>query len=466
MEEFQQPNITVVDSIMGSGKSSWAIEYMNRSDSSFIYCTPYLDEIDRIKHSCRNRKFCEPIHKGSGRKIDDFNELLINGKDIAVTHCTFSNATENTLESIQKGGYTLILDEVIDVLVDFNTVTKGKLTSGDVNLLIKEAFITVDDYGKVSWQKESYPKAAYYDVERLAKSGNLFYLDKTMLVWQFPADIFRHFQQVFVLTYLFQGSMLKPYFEYHGLEYDMKSVQRNDNGYELCQYRGNKAAQTRYKGLIDICDDPTLNDYKLYAMSKAWYNHQKKDWKWVRGKDKPEKENDEDGKTKEKRKKKEGMELLQSRTSKYFRRIIKAKASDIMWTCPKDYERLMQGQGYTRTRKLTEDEKNLKGKELEQVQRQIKCFVPCNARATNQYKDRSVLAYLCNIFLNPFVKRYFSNKNQIAGTNIAPDEEYFALGCLLQWIWRSRIRDGKPIHIYIPSPRMHKLLQKWLDGEM
>ncbi|MPM86322.1 hypothetical protein SDC9_133411 [bioreactor metagenome] len=43
----------------------------------------------------------------------------------------------------------------------------------------------------------------------------------------------------------------------------------------------------------------------------------------------------------------------------------------------------------------------------------------------------------------------------------------FALSTLLQWLWRSAIRDGKPITVYIPSSRMRGLLKQFLDtGEI
>lgn len=43
------------------------------------------------------------------------------------------------------------------------------------------------------------------------------------------------------------------------------------------------------------------------------------------------------------------------------------------------------------------------------------------------------------------------------------DVEY-ALSALLQWIWRSAIRNGKKVTIYIPAPRMRQLLTDWLNG--
>ena len=41
----------------------------------------------------------------------------------------------------------------------------------------------------------------------------------------------------------------------------------------------------------------------------------------------------------------------------------------------------------------------------------------------------------------------------------------FALSEMLQWIWRSRIRQGESINIYVPSKRMRNLLLDWLNGK-
>ena len=76
------------------------------------------------------------------------------------------------------------------------------------------------------------------------------------------------------------------------------------------------------------------------------------------------------------------------------------------------------------------------------------------------------LAYLCNMYVNPYVDRYFKNKNTKDGTNIGIDRDYYALATMLQWVWRSCIRDDKPIEIYIPSTRIRTLFMKWLDDEM
>jgi len=46
------------------------------------------------------------------------------------------------------------------------------------------------------------------------------------------------------------------------------------------------------------------------------------------------------------------------------------------------------------------------------------------------------------------------------------DQDMFALSVLIQWVWRSRIRNGEPIFLYLPSERMRILLNKWLTSEI
>lgn len=42
------------------------------------------------------------------------------------------------------------------------------------------------------------------------------------------------------------------------------------------------------------------------------------------------------------------------------------------------------------------------------------------------------------------------------------DEETWALSELIQWLFRSAIREENEINLYIPSKRMRNLLQEWL----
>ena len=46
---------------------------------------------------------------------------------------------------------------------------------------------------------------------------------------------------------------------------------------------------------------------------------------------------------------------------------------------------------------------------------------------------------------------------------IEVNEDMYALSVMVQWIWRSAIRCGQEIYIYIPSKRMRTLLENWIE---
>ena len=105
--------LNIVDSIMGSGKTSAMINMINASgdDRRFLYITPYLTETQRIIESCKNKKFSEPREYGA--KLNGLKTLLKAGANIASTHALFERFDEETVALIADKGYTLIMDEVL-----------------------------------------------------------------------------------------------------------------------------------------------------------------------------------------------------------------------------------------------------------------------------------------------------------------------------------------------------------------
>ena len=64
--------------------------------------------------------------------------------------------------------------------------------------------------------------------------------------------------------------------------------------------------------------------------------------------------------------------------------------------------------------------------------------------------------YLLNLYPNPFLIRWL-NKN-----GITVNQDHFPLTMLLQWVFRSQIRDGKEINLYLPAFRMREILKRYL----
>ena len=95
--------VKVCDAMCGFGKTSGCITMMNQKDDRrYIFITPYLSEVDRIKAQCTEREFYSPekTYEHNFSKLNAIHELLREGKDIASTHALFSYYTDETKQLI------------------------------------------------------------------------------------------------------------------------------------------------------------------------------------------------------------------------------------------------------------------------------------------------------------------------------------------------------------------------------
>ena len=418
--------VTVVDAMCGKGKTSWAIQYMNENtDKKFIYITPYLDEVDRVLFNCSFRSFETPkAERSGGSKLEDFNKLLSEGKNIASTHALFSLVNDDTLKYLKENNYTLILDEVFEVIENIN------ITKSDREILLNGK-VDVDEDCKVTWLDKDY-NGNLNEYRKQIENGDVYMLDNCFLLWTFPTSVMKALEHTYILTYMFRGQMQRYYYDMNGIEYEYKSVTKLDRGfgteaysYELCEYNPNEDL-TYLRKLINICENDKLNnigkprDKRSNPLSKSWYDNQN-------------------------RKKLDGMDVLKKNMQNFFKNICKSKTEDNMWTCFKQYKGKCVGAGY-KGRNFKDKNGNEKNT----------CFVTSSARATNEYRHKKNLAYCINVFNNPILIKFFVSKGVVV------DEDTYALAELIQWIFRSQLRDGKPINLYIPSERMRNLLKQWL----
>lgn len=79
-----------------------------------------------------------------------------------------------------------------------------------------------------------------------------------------------------------------------------------------------------------------------------------------------------------------------------------------------------------------------------------------NCKGTNDYINCDTVVYMMNIYPNLSVEKYLNDK----GGDWDRDE--YALSSMLQFLWRSCIREGKPVTFIIPNPRMRNLFLDWL----
>lgn len=418
--------ITVIDGIPGSGKTTWAINYMNENvDNKYMYITPFLTEVDRIKDNTKE-EFEAPVNKGNG-KIEDFYYHILAGKNVVATHKLFQGYDDRFLEALGKNKYILLLDEVMQVL------EKVETEKDDIKYLLEKKSIEIDENNYVHWIDDKFQEITkkYQKIRMLANDGNLICVNNNLLMWNFPTEIFKYFKEVYILTYMFDGQVMKHYYDFYNISYQKKSIINNKGKYELVEYSKNyeKEYLLKYKSLINICNDKKLNDIgkKTTALSVTWF----------------EKCNNSK------------LKSLKNNVINYYNNILKSKVNYNMWTTFKNYKGKLQGKGYTKhplADKLGNTLRDKSGK----IQYQ-ECFIPFNARATNNFSYKKNLVYLCNVYMSPDIEQFFYLKE------IEFNKDEYALSELIQWIFRSRIRNNQSINIYIPSIRMRGLLMNWLN---
>lgn len=407
--------INVIDAIMGTGKTSAAIKYMNdHPDSKFIYITPYLTETERIKQGCPRLHFVEPNNK---LKEYDFKktvhtaELIKEGRNISTTHQAFKNYDKDMLDDIKSQGYILIIDECIATLENF------EFSPIDLKLAVKNGYAKENINGGIYTLGDvEYEGQALKPMMNLLSSREVVsFLDdddkKTELhLWTLPPELIKAFKEVFILTYLFEGQNMCYFLKMYNIEYKYMGINRLQNGeYEFGNYPGYTPEYTYHiKDKIHILNNPKLNSIgdSRCALSMAWFRNDANNVK-----------------------------QLKNNIYNYFFNIQSdTPAEKKMWGTYNSCYNKLKGRGYT------------------------KAFVTFNSRATNEYKNRDCLAYITNIFMNVKEKLFYTKH----GVQI--DDDIYALSIMVQWIWRSAIREGKDINLYIPSRRMRHLLTDWINS--
>ena len=408
---IEESVIKIVDDIMGSGKSTWAINHSNQNpDKKFLCIVPLLSECERFKEKT-DIDIIDPEKWGS--KWKNFRWLVENDKNIVTTHSLIKMMDLDMLELLKSKNYVLMIDECLDVLDTY------KISKDDLKIIFNEKLVSLDEDGFLVWNEERKPyKGVYGDIKRLCSFKSLMGFKKEnsdelarIIMWNFPVDFFKCFDESYIFTYLWEGSIQKSYFDIHGIKYEKYMLDYDRQLIPHCK----EIEYEKRKNIVDLINiyDGKFNKIgmkigKSNPLSKSWYEDKRKKNRSI-------------------------FSQLKNNTENYFRTVTKTKSIDNMYTVFKPYCKYVKGEGYT------------------------KGFVSCNARGTNEFKNKKSLAYLINFFMSPDIKQFVEHYH------IEFDDNLFSLSALLQWIWRSQIRDGKSIDLYIPSERMRELLKIWIN---
>lgn len=402
--------------MMGAGKTSAAINFMERNhrDMRFLFITPYLEEGERIAKACPLCDFQAP--KSFGSKVTGIKALLRQKRNIVSTHALFGLLDTESLELIQDGQYVLIMDEV------YEAVTPYQMNLRDLELLVRAGIVYVDEHGVLVWSgDDSYDGS--FKKNKQAIQNNVVVLADTMqcdedcghphqqLFMVLSTQSFRCFSAIYVLTYMFDGSVLKLYFDCYGFSYRYIGVEKDSAGcgFCFCEYNPASISTNGLGDKIHLWAPKKLSDVGMGrgSLSYSWFQDYGRESKQ--------------------------MSDLRKSLQNFFGNITKTKSADNLWTTYRFAKQKLVAPGYARG------------------------FESHNARATNKYRDKVAVAYAVNKYLNPNIMKFFNGKG------VTIDEDRYALSSMVQFIWRSAIRDGRDISLYIPSLRMRRLFEKWLQ---
>lgn len=410
MRPITRPHVTIIDRPCGSGKTTQFIQSFDH-DKRYLVVTPLLSEVQRIiDHSAI--EFREPERSSTAaNKTEGLEQLLTEGVNVVTTHALFEDIAFLARRGLLDD-YHIIVDEVLDVCRQVD----GKSPRSFQRFYIEDGYATVDKDGRVKptalWDaeyevvKDTLSPTLY----RLAKSGMLYVVEDTFFMWVLPEDLLRVGRSFTVYTYLADGSMLLAYLQKLGIPY-VHDVDPEVDG----RFR------EKARRLITLEPIPSLAKFRFSYTGQSSH------------------------------KKLEGGDNQVSRALSKLRerRLRGIPEGHVLITCAKvnwykngndDIQQRKPGCYASGSRMFTSAK-----------------WIANTTRGTNDHAHCSHMIYLYDQHMNPYVKRWLG-----LGWDRSADDRY-ALTELIQWIYRSRVRKGEPVTIFIPSKRMRDLLCGWLD---
>ena len=409
---FRKNNtVKLVDYMMGSGKTTGVLNWMDSNpQNSYIFVSPLLTEVEeggRVHRHLKNVSLEIP-NDSEGSKSKSLLKMLLAGDSIACTHSLYLSMSDKHFSAIEKVGYTIIIDEEVDVIDGFN-----KYSQSDLQWLLKKDEITIRDVdGMVEWVGERddiTPKHKYHSFVQYCDAKALYATKRsdTMMVSQLPIKLFEVAKEVIILTYMFKGNILDSFLKLKGFDVE------NFTGFE-CQ----NPDKENIRKLLTVL--PPSKKLLNYSLSSTW-------WSEANAKQINDVAN-----------------YIRTGSRKHG-----LTADDVLWTIPKARAVKQRGQS-----------KNvMKPMSYTRDSQGAHCYLSAMTRATNDYHHKRAMFHCYNRRPLVPVSAYLADY----GCNV--DFKVFATSELVQWLWRGCIRDGKPMIVGIGSERMYNYFMEWINEE-
>ncbi|MGL6098211.1 MAG: hypothetical protein ACRC0G_01165 [Fusobacteriaceae bacterium] len=425
--------IKIIDSIMGSGKSTAMLEYVkNNKDEKYLWITPFLSEVERVMNY-EGVDFKRPmgsvteereratklgleldVVRGIGvNKFKQVEYMTENDVNVVSTHETFKRLDCGDVFS----DYTLILDEVVKLVDTYDIKIKT------VNSLESEGYIIIDaETGKITptekgvrvWGKTEPNLTRFL---KNAEKGILYKAIEKVVVTEYPIELLTQFKNVYVLTYIFDGSYLKAFLDMHNVKYGMVTIDNNN----IVDWNEDiyKKQIEPYRELFNVYN-PRTNTIR------GNYSHQmKKIGKLSSG----------------------SCHKMNKETCLEINSIIRKYAVSVGATS-KDFIYTVY--------------KNVNDKAGESIRGYSNSFLPYNIRATNEYSHVTAVAYCVSRHVNPVIQNYMVKKASSNNLQISFSDDKLALADMLQFVFRGCIRNKEKMNLFVGDESSLILFLNWL----
>ena len=411
LHEIYPTIVTIKDFPCGSGKTTKMMQELC-SDKLYLIVVPLKTEIHRVLEATSHLGFVEPLEAMTPARTKQAALLKLTSqrKSIVTTHRLYSDIGHlAALGCLQE--YNVIIDEVPEVINPVISLSKRSVD----DFYISPGYLEISEGGlcrpTVKWERtqDDVSDTLNEKIKKHAEGQNLYLTAQGTFLTAVPKMLFYQCVSITILTYKPEGSYLLEYLKKLGVHYNLR---RDQIAEEMFKAKAHK--------LITFADTLALEKVNFTYSKQTKYSEKSKETQIVRS-------------------------GLKNWRARYLKGVplenVMVTCAEANWRDSKAFKSgTLQLRGFAKTTGL--------GKVH---------WVANQTRGTNDYSHCSHLVYLYDKHPMPPITQWLG----------CPTKEFsdaYGLTELIQWIWRSRIRNGQPVTLYIPSPRMKRLLLDWLNS--
>ncbi|MEX0318466.1 MAG: DEAD/DEAH box helicase family protein [Ruegeria sp.] len=412
----------IIDRACGTGKTTEMLASL-RHDRKYLLVTPLLNEIDRFIREAPDGVEIVTPEEGKGPKLSQLEKLLKDGKSVAITHKLFFMTLQ---QADLMADYEIIVDEAPNPVTNINTIDADAFNEAVVGCgyatVCPKAGQVRPTMAWIKWQREklgsdgepTFSNGLHPEIYKPAIQGQLHVDNNGIFAVATPNQVLLAGRSLTVMTFLSEGTYIRAY---------LNMLAQSHSKAAFTVVEETPADWLRQARELVTVEELALPKHVNLSFSKQTRRSTDKTCRSIGG----------------------------ALKNLLYRRWKGVERTNIILTCARG--------------KWFDDRKSRYAGEWAKYSRLFGRdygrggvqWLANKTRGTNDPKHASHAIYLYSMSPNPMVQNFLG----VSGQHFA---DKYALAEMVQWIWRTRVRDGLPISVAIPDDRMRDIFVGWLNG--